>query len=110
MSEWVYVPEYWDLGTVEENIHRLRRVVLAHSVLYYKLGDSIVPDSQFDAWAYELVGLQKDHPEASEAVYYHREAFRGFTGETGYDLPLMDEGANRVAQRMLKRKTMKEEN
>jgi len=95
-----YVPEHWEIGTVEERIHRLRRLVLAHSVLYYSMGETAVPDAQFDAWAYELVELQKTHPEASGRVYYHREAFADFTGETGFDLPLTEEGAVRAAERM----------
>jgi hypothetical protein len=100
MTDWTYVPEYWDIGSVEERIHHLRRVVLAHSVLYYSMGDSVATDYQFDNWAKELAKLQIDNPEASESVHYHREAFRGFTGETGYDLPLTDEGAIRAAERM----------
>lgn len=96
-----YVPEHWEPGTVEERIHYLRRVVLVHSVLYYSMGDSVVPDYQFDNWAKELAKLQVDSPEASERVYYHREAYRGFTGETGFDLPLTDEGAIRAAERMI---------
>lgn len=100
MTDWTYVPEYWDIGTVEERIHRLRRIVLLHSVLYYSMGETLVPDAQFDKWAYELVELQKTHPEASGRVYYHRDAFADFTGETGFDLPLTDAGAIRAAERM----------
>lgn len=94
------MPEHWDNGTVEERIHRLRRIILLHSVLYYSMGTTLVEDAQFDAWAYELVELQKTHPEASERVYYHRDAFADFTGETGFDLPLTDTGAIRAAERM----------
>jgi hypothetical protein len=108
MTEWVYVPEYWETGTVEERIHHLRRIVLSHSVLYYSIGDSVVSDYQFDTWARELAKLQIENPKASERVYYHREAFMGFTGETGYDLPLTDEGAIRAAERMLKGKEKEE--
>jgi hypothetical protein len=100
VSDWVYVPEHWEPGTMEERIHRLRRIVLAHSVLYYSLGDSVVPDEQFDKWAYELVELQKTHPESAKRVLYHRDAFLDFTGETGFDLPLTDKGAIRAAERM----------
>lgn len=85
---------------MEERIHHLRRLVLLHSVLYYRMGTTLVEDTQFDKWAYELVELQKTHPEAAERVYYHRDAFLDFTGETGFDLPLTDEGALRTAERM----------
>jgi hypothetical protein len=90
-SEFVYQPEHWDLGTVEERIHHLRRLVLLHSILYYRFDNPIISDGQFDSWARELAKKQKDNPEASERVHYHKEAFRDFEGETGFHLPLEDE-------------------
>lgn len=83
---------------IEELIHRRRRQVLVHSILYYRMGKSTLTDVQFDAWARELAKLQKDNPEASERVEYMREEFSDFSGETGYHLPLMDENATRVAE------------
>lgn len=88
------------MNQIQELIHRRRRQVLIHSILYYQFNTNTVPDVQFDLWAQELAKLQADHPEDSEAVEYHREAFRGFTGETGFDLPLWDRQAQSVAQKI----------
>lgn len=71
-----------------------------HSVLYYKFGDSIISDATFDSWARELARLQNDNPEISDSVEYMLEPFRGFVGETGYDLPLHDMNAQRVAKHL----------
>lgn len=86
---------------VAELIHRRRRQVLVHSILYYRLGESIVPDGTFDRWARELAALQRAHPETSEGVEYMLDAFRDYTGETGYHLPLADERATRVARHLI---------
>lgn len=90
---------------VAELIHRRRRQVLVHSIIYYRLDTSILSDSQFDNWARELAQLQKDHPEVSESVEYMRDEFRDFAGETGHHLPLMDERASNIANLLLGLKT-----
>lgn len=82
-------------------IERRRRQILVHSILYYKLDRPLIADHVYDSWAQELITLQREHPEVSEAVAYHRDAFRNFTSSTGYDLPLDDERANRVARDLL---------
>lgn len=88
---------------VEELILRRRRQVLVHSILYYKMNTNLIPDAVYDGWAQELAELQRQHPEASERVDYHCDAFTGFTGETGFDLPLHDPDANHVASYLMKR-------
>lgn len=90
-----------DPGVVAALIERRRRQILVHSILYYRLDSSLIPDATYDAWAQELIRLQADHPEVSESVPYHLDAFRNFTSSTGYDLPLDDERANRVARDLL---------
>ena len=85
---------------VAELIHRRRRQILVHSILYYKFGDSILSDAIFDQWAKELAKLQTDNPDVSESVEYMLEAFRDFAGETGYHLPLHDIRAQRVARHL----------
>ncbi|WNN93692.1 DNA ligase [Arthrobacter phage CallinAllBarbz] len=86
---------------VAELIHRRRRQVLVHSILYYRLDASLVPDATFDRWAHELADLQRDHPAASEGVAYMRDAFRGFTGDSGHHLPLTDPRATYLARHLL---------
>ena len=36
--------------TIRELIHRRRRQVLVHSILYYRLGKPLISDRQFDRW------------------------------------------------------------
>lgn len=74
--------------------------MLIHSTLYYRLDKSIITDVQFDKWARELAQLQRDYPEISDAVPYHKEAFNGFDGTTGYDLPIWDGDAIRKAEQL----------
>lgn len=101
MQRSKYTQEHWDLGSIEELIHHRRRQVLTHSILYYRLDASIIPDTLFDGWAYELAEVQRENPEASERVVYHREAFINFNGETGHHLPLLDLKATETAFRLL---------
>jgi NAD-dependent DNA ligase len=89
------------VSRLAELIHRRRRQILLHSILYYKHDATLIPDATYDAWAQELIRLQAEHPEASEGVACHREAFRAFTSSTGFDLPLDDVRANRVARDLL---------
>jgi NAD-dependent DNA ligase len=87
---------------IEELIHRRRRQILVHSIIYYKNGESIIPDATFDAWAQELARLQKEHQQLSESIPYMRYAFADFGGETGFHLPMNDPASNRVADELLK--------
>ena len=89
-----------DLNSVQELIHRRRRQVLVHSILYYRYNVNVIPDSQFDTWAQELARVQQEFPEQSEAVEYRLEAFRNFTGETGFHLPLHDMEATKIAKQL----------
>lgn len=86
---------------IRELIHRRRRQVLVHSVIYYEFGTTVVDDATYDSWARELGSLQRDYPELSESVEYHLDAFRGFIGTTGFNLPLRDLRAHSVARRLL---------
>lgn len=79
-----------------------RHQILVHSYLYYHYNMSLISDSQFDTWAKELVQLQADNPQLSEKVYYYRDAFRGFDGTTGYDLPYTDPRIARKADLLIK--------
>lgn len=94
-------PAVYTPNVVASRIERRRRQVLVHSILYYRLDASLIPDATYDAWAQELIALQRQYPEVSEVVDYMRDAFRDFTSSTGYDLPLDDERANAVAQDLL---------
>jgi NAD-dependent DNA ligase len=84
--------------STKEKINQLRYKMMIHSYIYYRLGDSIIDDSDFDRWGNELVALQEKYPQiASECVY--AEAFLGFDATTGFHLP-RDEWVERTANRL----------
>ena len=87
-------------GSAAELIKRRRLQILVHSCMYYELDQSIVEDSVFDDWCKELVELQKDNP----GVYSDRfdDAFKDFTGETGFNLPIRDPWVYSTAEYLLK--------
>ena len=87
---------------VAEKIQRRRYQLLVHSLLYYELDMNLIPDSQWSAWAAELAQLQKDHPDAASRVIF-AEAFKGFDGSTGFNLPFRDEQVVNIAYRLIKR-------
>ena len=71
---------------VTDRITHLRRKIYVHSTLYYRFCTSIIEDSTFDKWAYELAELQRAYPEESKTTLFAAE-FAGWDGTTGYDLP-----------------------
>lgn len=89
--------EHWFPGTDEERIHHLRRVILVHSILYYRFDKSLIADHVFDGWTYELAQLQKENPLAMVRVLYHKESFMFFNGADAYALPLYDRRATNRA-------------
>lgn len=87
-----------------QKINQRRRQIVVHSIIYYKLNESIISDFKFDGWCNELVWLQKNNPKESEMVPYELEAFRDFDGSTGFNLPLNNPRANAIAEWLLRRK------
>lgn len=85
---------------IAELINRRRRQLLVHSIIYYKMNDNIIPDSQWTKWAVELEELQKTYPDIS-AGGYHAEAFKKFDHSTGFNLPLDDPYAVNKARQLL---------
>lgn len=79
-----------------------RHQILVHSYLYYHYSISLISDKQFDDWAKELAQLQIDNPQLSEKVFYYKDAFKGFDGTTGFDLPYTDPRIVRKAELLLK--------
>lgn len=45
-------------------LERLARQFLVHAFLYYRLGEPVIDDTQFDRLAEELRALRDAHPEA----------------------------------------------
>jgi hypothetical protein len=75
------------MALISELINRRRRQILVHSVIYYRMNDSIISDEMFDKIAKDLVELQAKYPEIAETTDY-AEYFRDFDGSSGFDLPL----------------------
>lgn len=66
------------MSVVKERIKRRRFQVLIHSYIYYRLNDAIISDTTFNAWACELIELQKAYPELSKEVELY-DIFSDFT-------------------------------
>lgn len=75
---------------IAEKIQQRRLQILVHSCIYYELNMSTISDKQWDAFARELVSLQKQYPSIAEQVIWADE-FRDFDASTGFNLPLKDE-------------------
>ena len=74
--------------------------MLVHSFIYYEMNENIISDSQWSAWAMELVELQKQYPEIAKQVPYAKD-FEGWDGSSGafltyYDKPNIVNTANRL--------------
>lgn len=92
-SQWAY-----------EKIQQRRRQIIVHSILYYDFNENTIPDATYDKFGRELIQLQKDYPEVSEKVLYHREAFKKYTSSTGFDLPRDDPRDQATARWLLQRR------
>ena len=93
---------------IAELITRRRRQVLVHSVIYYRMNDNLISDSQWSAWALELENLQRDYPNIAKTCIYADE-FKNFDHSSGYNLPLGDPWATNKARQLLQWRDMKGE-
>ena len=64
----------------KDRVLALRKTILLHSYIYYKLYDSVIEDCIFDSYCQELVRINED-------CGYYDEEFKDFDGSTGYHLP-----------------------
>lgn len=72
---------------IRTRISYLRKKLLVHSIIYYRLNESLISDAQWSKWAVQLEELAAQHPDlASEAML--SEEFKDFDHSTGYNLPL----------------------
>jgi hypothetical protein len=69
--------------------------MLVHSYIYYSLGDSIVTDDTWQAWANELRDLQAVH---GWRIDWYDTAFQDWDGATGCHLPRDSWVINKVRQ------------
>lgn len=87
---------------IAEKIQRRRYQILVHSLLYYELDVNLVTDAKWAEWAKELAQLQASHPDIASRVIF-AEAFKGFDGSTGFNLPYRDHQVINIAYRLLRR-------
>lgn len=75
--------------TIKERIKQRRSQMLVHSYLYYIEDAALISDDKWQRWADELYRLQKKNPDECQIDFYD-EAFKDWTGDTGFHLPLKD--------------------
>lgn len=86
---------------VAAKIQQRRYQILVHSLIYYELDMSLVPDDKWAKWALELVDLQKANPDIAKTVIF-ADAFKDFDGSTGFDLPYRDAQIVHIARKLLR--------
>lgn len=86
---------------IKELILRRRRQILINSCIYYRFGQSVITDEQFDKWAYELADLQNKYPKLAVECGEFNDEFKDWDGATGYHLPLWSNWVERKAQQVL---------
>lgn len=81
-------------------IKQRRWQMLIHSCLYYNMNENIVSDATWSRWAIELRDLQDQYPDISRDVEF-AEYFQGWTGSSGFDLPINEDWIYEKANRIL---------
>ena len=76
------------IGSVAEEIKRLRLNVILHSCIYYEMDENIWDDITFDLKCKRLVALLEEYPD----VYSDRfdEFFKDWDGSSGFHFPHRD--------------------
>lgn len=93
--------------SIAARIQQRRYQILVHSLLYYELDMTLVSDAKWAEWGKELAELQNAHPDTASQVIF-AQAFKGFDGSTGFNLPYKDEQVVNIALRLLKCERTKE--
>ena len=76
---------------IVSKMNQLEQQILIHSIIYYRLGDSIWTDDRWNNKARELQKLVEAYPEEFKQSLLYEE-FKGFSWVSGYDLPLYNTG------------------
>lgn len=76
-----------DILRIKDLIARRRRQLLIHSIIYYRMDESLISDRQWSNWAVELEELTKKYPNIAKVAPLANE-FNDFDHSTGYNLPL----------------------
>ncbi len=76
-----------DVEWVKERIEYLRKKLLVHSIIYYRLNENLISDEKWAEWALELEQLTQEYPRIAQNAFL-AEGFKDFDHSTGYNLPL----------------------
>lgn len=76
-----------DVEWIKERIEYLRKKLLVHSIIYYRLNENLISDEKWAEWALELEQLTKEYPHIAQNAFLAEE-FKDFDHSTGYNLPL----------------------
>lgn len=85
---------------IRTRILRRRLQILVHSCIYYNFDRNLISDHRWNEWSRELVELQEKYPLIASRVDY-AQAFEGFDGSTGFDLPIRNFEIMNKAQYLL---------
>lgn len=85
---------------IVSRIEYLRKKLLVHSIIYYRLDESLITDDKWAEWALELENLVRKHPEEGQNSFLAEE-FKDFDHSTGYNLPLETPWAVDVAMNLV---------
>ena len=69
----------------QDKVDFAARYVIVHSIIYYKMDDSVISDKKFDKKSAVLLKLIKKYPEEFKNSEYYR-AIYDFDGSTGFHL------------------------
>ncbi|QOC54530.1 putative DNA ligase [Salmonella phage pSal-SNUABM-04] len=72
---------------IREYIHRRRRQMIVHSVIYYRMDENVIPDTLWQEWANQLAAVQNNYPQYTD-LGFHDELFVDWDGSTGMHLDL----------------------
>lgn len=64
----------------------LQRRVIVHSILYYIMDRSVIPDRKFDTLSRDLVKLMTESTEEEKKASTYWYCMYNFDGSTGFDL------------------------
>lgn len=102
-----YIPQFIKEGqftgeelVIAELIQRRRLQMLVHSCIYYEMDKNIISDKLFDTLGKELAKLQNEYPDIARKICFN-EAFIGWDGSTGFDLPLKNKWVIKKATHLL---------
>ena len=71
-----------------EVIKRLRRMMIVHSYLYYRMDAPVISDDAWQDIANDLAEIQQMYPEP---IGYFDELFADWTGDTGMHVCRLDD-------------------